>query len=226
MTAMTESIRSRIQVFDPKQEYAVVERRLPHWSQSGTICFITFRTWDSIPESVLRTWLRLRDEWLHRHGIDPNGADWRTKLESLAPDLITQFQRLIADRWNDHLDDCHGACVLRLPEHWQEVAKSLRHFDGDRYDLTEFVVMPNHVHLLAAFSDEASMLAQCESWKHFTATQINRRIGRKDRFWQQDGFDHLVRSAEQFDYYRRYIANNPIRANLPAGEYVHWSKSL
>jgi type I restriction enzyme R subunit len=226
MTAMSESIRSRIQVFDPTQEYAVLERRLPHWSQPGTICFITFRTWDSIPEPVLKNWLAARDAWLIRHGISADAPDWRTQLETLAPKLIAQFQQLIADRWNDHLDSCHGACVLRRPENSQEVAKSLRHFDGDRYELTDFVVMPNHVHLLAAFPNEASMLVQCESWKHFTATQINRRIGRKDRFWQQDGFDHLVRSVEQFDHFRRYIADNPCRANLTAGEYEHCSKPL
>jgi len=80
---------------------------------------------------------------------------------------------------------------------------------------TDFVVMPNHVHLLAAFPDEGSMLAQCESWKHYTATKINRFLGRSSRFWQQDGFDHLVRSVEQFEYLRAYIADNPRRAHLP-----------
>jgi type I restriction enzyme R subunit len=226
MTTLNDPARLRIQVFDPNQEYTVIERRLPHWSQLGTICFITWRTWDSMPEPVLKTWLAARDAWLFRHGIDAHAADWRNRLEALGPRLFAQFQQLIADRWNEHLDDCHGACVLRRPELSQVVAKSLRHFDGERYELTDFVIMPNHVHLLAAFADDAAMLTQCESWKHFTATKINRLLGRKDRFWQQDRFDHLVRSVEQFDHYRRYIANNPSRANLPAGAYVHWSKAL
>jgi putative transposase len=70
------------------------------------------------------------------------------------------------------------------------------------------------------------MLTQCESWKHYTAVQLNRRLRRRGRFWQQDGFDHLVRSAEQFEYLRRYIADNPHRASLSPGEFVHWSKPL
>ena len=86
--------------------------------------------------------------------------------------------------------------------------------------------MPNHVHVLAAFPDEESMLKQCESWKHFTAMQINRQLGRKGRFWQQDGFDHLVRSERQFEHLRRYIAENPTRAGLQPGEYLHESKEL
>jgi putative transposase len=158
MTTMDDSVRLRIQVFDPTQEYSAIERHLPHWSQPGTICFITWRTWDSIPAPVLKTWLAARDDWLIRHSIDPHAAGWRTRLQALAPRAVAQFQQLIADRWNEHLDDCHGACVLRRPQLSHEVVNSLRHFDGDRYDLTDFVVMPNHVHLLVAFPREDAML--------------------------------------------------------------------
>jgi type I restriction enzyme R subunit len=58
----------------------------------------------------------------------------------------------------------------------------LRHFDGVRYELSDFVVMPNHVHILAAFPTSDAMLQQCEAWKHFTATKINRVLGVKGRF--------------------------------------------
>ncbi len=59
---------------------------------------------------------------------------------------------------------------------------------------------------------------------HFTATKINRLLGRTGRFWQQDGFDHLVRSQEQYEYLRKYIANNPVQAGLKPGEFVHYAK--
>lgn len=221
---MDGSILTRVQVFDPSQDYAVIERRLPHWSQPGTICFITFRTWDSMPASVVQTWAAARNEWLARHAIDPRRADWRMKLEELDHRLVAEFHSLIADRWNDHLDECHGTCPMRRPELSRIVEESLRHFDGSRYDLTDLVVMPNHVHLLAAFPDEAAMLEQCESWKHFTATKLNRCLGTRGRFWQQDGFDHLVRSVEQFSHLRRYIADNPRRAHLRDGDFRHFSK--
>ncbi|MBX9677991.1 MAG: hypothetical protein K2X38_04445 [Gemmataceae bacterium] len=48
----------------------------------------------------------------------------------------------------------------------------------------------------------------------------------KGRFWQQDGFDHLVRSQAQFDYLREYFAKNPEKAMLKDGEFVTYSKSL
>lgn len=215
-----------MQFFDRDQEVLLTERRLPHWAQAGTITFITFRTWDSLPKAVIEAWLAERDGWLRRYGIDPNAADWQSRVDSLGSQRAAELRTLIADRWNDHIDACHGECVLRRPELAEQVAKSLRHFDGDRYELTDFVVMPNHIHVLAAFPDEAALLKQCDSWKHFTATQINRVLGRSGRFWQQDGFDHLVRSAGQFSYLRKYIAANPERANLKPGEYLHYSKVL
>jgi putative transposase len=223
---MTDSLWQRIQVFDPDQEYTVVQRRLPHWVQAGTISFITWRTWDSIPLAILCRWQAERTDWLKRHEFDPGAAEWQTRLARLPTAAQREFKQYASDRWNDHLDACHGACVLRQPALCGIVADSLRRLDGDRYELTDFVVMPNHVHLLAAFPDEQDMLNQCESWKHFTATQINRILRRKGRFWQQDGFDHLVRSVEQFDHLRMYIAENPGHARLHAGEFVHHSKRV
>ena len=56
---MNSQPRRDIQCFDPKQEYAVCERRLPHWSQAGTVSFVTFRMWDSIPQPILNRWLKV-----------------------------------------------------------------------------------------------------------------------------------------------------------------------
>jgi type I restriction enzyme R subunit len=147
-------------------------------------------------------------------------------LQRLEPKTQREFFQHFSTRWHDELDAGHGECVLRQPKLAKIVADSLRKFDGDRYELTDFVVMPNHVHLLAAFPDDAAMLKQCENWKHWQATQINRAIGGSHRFWQQDGFDHLIQSSEQFDHLRRYIANNPQKARLSAGECLVWSKPL
>ena len=95
------------------------------------------------------------------------------------------------------------------------------HFDGDRYRMGDFVVMPNHVHLLAAFPNPDSMASQFDSWTHYTAFRIHRAIGGKGRFWQQEPFDHLVRSIEQYEFLRQYIAENPIKAKLDVGEYYY-----
>ncbi len=104
----------------------------------------------------------------------------------------------ISERWDSALDDCHGSCMLKRPDLSKIVADNLRNLDGTDYELLDFVVMPNHVHAL----------------------------GESGHFWQEDGFDHLVRSPEQFEHYRRYIANNPVKARLKSDEYVWYSKPL
>jgi putative transposase len=218
--------RFELQVFDPKQEIGITQRKLPHWSQAGTICFITWRTWDSIPSDVLEGWLASRAQFLLDCGIDPDAPDWTARLSRLPLELQREFRRQLSDRWHENLDACHGKCVLRDPTIGRIVAKSLSHFDGDRYEMTDFVIMPNHVHFLVAFPTDEALLKQCESWKHYTAVQINRSLGRSGRFWQQDGFDHLVRSAEQFLALRNYIAENPVKARLKEGEFTHFRKDL
>lgn len=101
------------------------------------------------------------------------------------------------------------------------VAESLLHFDGERYRIGDFIVMPNHVHLLGVFESADRLKEQCDSWLHFTAHQINKLIGGQGKFWQQEPFDHLVRSPEQYEYLRQYIADNPHKCGLRADEYVY-----
>ena len=212
------------QVFDPKAEFSIVERKLPHWSQAGTLCFITWRTADSIPASVLRRWHADREAWLSKHGIEPDDSNWKSRLLQLEPELRSEFIRTFSDRWHQHLDTCSGKCVLRQVTISKIVADSLLKFDGQRYELTDFVIMPNHIHLIAAFDSEERMLAQCESWKHYTARRINAELGQSGTFWQQDGFDHLVRSEDDFQEFRKYLAENPTNANLSPTEFRHFSK--
>ncbi|MEZ6124652.1 MAG: transposase [Planctomycetaceae bacterium] len=128
--------------------------------------------------------------------------------------------------WHQQLDECHGACVLRQPETAEIVAGALHHFDGDRYYLDSFIVMPNHVHALVQFRPPTTLRKQLESWLHFSATQINRHLGTRGRFWQSEPFDHLVRSAEQFQYLQRYIRENPEKARLSAGQFLYWSREV
>ena len=177
-----------------------------------------------MPDSVVNGWRAERDAWLRQNGVDPSRPGWEALVTNWPVDRLRNFRRYVADRWNDHLDELHGACVLRQPKFAEIAGDSLRHFDEDRYYLSDYVVMPNHVHVLAAFPTEEAMLAQCESWKRYMARQINAMLGRKGRFWEQDVFDHLVRSPHEYERLRRYVADNPRRAKLQAGDYLHYRK--
>ena len=96
-----------LQLFDPNAEFSIVERKLPHWSQTGAVCFITWRTIDSIPKSVLNRWHADREDWLRRHVIDPRGSDWKSQVQRLPPKLRAEFGRDFSDRWHRHFDAGH-----------------------------------------------------------------------------------------------------------------------
>src|SRR5690242_13596192 len=98
-----------IRFFEPSEERLVVERRLPHWSQPGTVCFITWRTWDSLPKDVMERLLAERRAWLARIGIDPMADDWRAQLTGLPRAAQLDFHNRISERWESSLDACHGS---------------------------------------------------------------------------------------------------------------------
>jgi type I restriction enzyme R subunit len=206
--------------FDPITELFVHEHFRPHWSQAGAVVFITFRTHDSIPREVLERWERAKRDWLRLHGYDA-AKHWSVLLPTLTEKHRADFQKEFQRCREDFLDTCRGRCLLRRPELAQIVADSLLYFDGQRYRMGDFIVMPNHVHLLTAFSATDAMIAQCDSWLHYTAFQINKAIGEKGKFWQQEPFDHLVRNQLQYEYLRRYIADNPYKAGLKPREYLY-----
>jgi putative transposase len=222
---------SDLQFFDRNRDYSVVNRRLPHWAQTSTVCFITWRTADSLPKSIMRQLFLARCELLVQHGFQPN-SDWTKSTQKLTPHLREQLQWSAFNLWDAELDHGRGACQLKEQPLAQIVMQSLRHFDESRYVLTDAVVMPNHVHLLVAFCSEHDLLQQCCSWKRFTATRINRwlkaqhlSVPSDGTFWQPEQFDHLVRNHEQFLRLRTYIRDNPRNAGLPQSDCLHYSRS-
>lgn len=157
---------------------------------------------------------------MRNRGADKAGH-WSAVLPTLCEHDQTDFQKTFNRCREAFLDGCHGRCLLKRPKLARIVADSLLYFNGVRYRMGDFIVMPNHVHLLAVFPTAEALKKQCDSWLHYTAFRINRVIGEKGKFWQQEPFDHLVRSLEQYEYLRRYIADNPRKAGLKPGEFLY-----
>ena len=208
------------ELFDPNADFFIREHCRPHWSQAGAVVFITFRTADSIPREVLDRWEREKHDWLRKRNL-PSKEHWTVVLPTLSDELQIEFKKTFNRHRESYLDTCRGACVLAKHNISTIVHDSLLHFDGDRYRMGDFIVMPNHVHLLCAFGSEDALVEQCDSWLHFTAFKINQALGSKGKFWQQEPFDHLVRSPDQYDYLIKYIAENGSKANLNPNQYLH-----
>jgi type I restriction enzyme R subunit len=210
--------------FDPNEAYRVSMGSLPHWFQPGVTYFMTFRTDDSIPPKVAVEWRQRQRDWLCSHGIDQDRPDWEQSLRTLSDVAYDTFHRTFSREFLAYLDRGYGQCVLRRPEMARIVAESLHHFDGKRYQLGDYVIMPNHVHLLMCLLGDTDIELQCYSWKKFTAGKINQVLDRAGRFWQEESFDHLVRTPEDFERFQQYIAENGPKAGLREGEYLHWRR--
>ncbi|MCA9045471.1 MAG: hypothetical protein KDA69_14180, partial [Planctomycetaceae bacterium] len=65
--------RTDLTFFDPKVDWTAIERALPHWSQAGCICFVTWRLGDSLPADALVRIDREIDALLKNEGLDPKG---------------------------------------------------------------------------------------------------------------------------------------------------------
>lgn len=216
--------RGDVSFFDPTSDWDVISRALPHWDQTGALTFITWRLADSLPRRVLRQQDSEVMSFLRSEGLPPDSVSHKSWHD------VPPFRRAILHaklfRIRDQfLDRGFGECHLRLPAASGIVLESLRKFDGQRYLITDVIVMPNHVHFLCAFSGIVEMWRQCENWKRFTGRQINQHLGRRGRFWQREQFDHLVRSPAQFEYLRDYIARNPLKAGLQPGQYRYYQRS-
>jgi hypothetical protein len=97
---------------------------LPHRDRLHLLQSITFRLADSLPQSTLK---QLEQKLL------------------LVPEIRKDIEkRKSIEQW---LDAGMGCCALRQPEAAAYVQQSLLHFDGDRYLVLAWVIMPNHVHV-------------------------------------------------------------------------------
>ena len=140
-------------------------------------------------------------------------------LAHLPPRAASLLKWKLFQAWDRELNELHGSCCLRDRKASEIVADGFSKFDRDGYVLAAFAVLPNHVHILAAFETEGAMVSQGAAWRKFFAREINKMNGKTGHLWQPDQFDHLVRSPESFDRIRKYIIDNPFVAKLHAGEY-------
>lgn len=171
---------------------------LPHRDEPGLTQFVTFRLADAFP-------VELRGEWGALLKIED---DRKRRIELEA-----------------YLDKGRGECHLRRPDIAEMVEDSLRHFDGERYELRAWVVMPNHVHLLFLVQ-EVPMSELVDAWKGFTAKAVNKRLGRRGQFWQAGYWDTYMRDSEHEHRTRRYIESNPVKAGLrQAAKEWPWSSA-
>ncbi len=173
-------------------------RRLPHLAREEIAQFVTFRLADSLPAEQLDV---LREGFAARLD-DRADSERRRRIEGF-------------------LDAGSGACQLSDIRIASLVQGALRHFDGERYELHAWVIMPNHVHVLITARQGAGLSDIIASWKSYTARRANQLLGASGPFRQTDYFDRGIRNERQFYAVWSYIESNPPRAGL-CGQDSEW----
>jgi putative transposase len=89
----------------------------------------------------------------------------------------------------------------------------LKHYgEQKKYILHEFVVMPDHLHLLITPAVEISL----ERAVQLIKGSFSYRLGKAKRglVWQESFTNHRIRDEQDYAYHAQYIRMNPVRARL------------
>ena len=178
---------------------------LPHWEMPDATYSITYRLYDSLPLAAIS---RLQHE--------------RATLERQAVTSIArvEVERVLERRIDHDLSTGAGACYLPDPRVAQIVVDNLQHFDGNRYHLLAWCVMPNHVHIVIRAIGAQRLPTIVHSWKSYTAKRANEILGRTGVFWQRDYYDRIVRDEWDLENAVRYVLENPMKAGLRDWKWV------
>jgi REP element-mobilizing transposase RayT len=175
----------------------------PHWEVEKAVYFVTFRLADSLPNQALnKIHFQLKD-------ILTTASKMGRVLTAVERKKI---EHLEVRRIENALDLAEGECLLKNPQIAQVVVDALKTFDGSRYRLFAWSVMPNHVHVLFQTIAEITLSEILHSWKSFSAKSANRILRRSGEFWQREYYDRLVHNQDEFDRAQRYILENPKKA--------------
>jgi putative transposase len=85
-----------------------------------------------------------------------------------------------------------------------------------KFQLHDFVIMPDHVHFLLTVEDEMTVEKAMQLVKGRFSHRLSHELDYKGEVWQRGFAEVQVLGNESFEAHRAYIANNPVKAGLAA----------
>ncbi len=171
----------------------------------GATYAVVFRLADSVPEEVSEKWRFQRQDIVKRAEQQKRPLTHNEQIE---------LQRLYSEKIESFLDAGHGECLLKDAVVAEIMDNALKHFDGERYELIAWVIMPNHVHVIFRPRPGHKLSEIVHSWKSFTSKEINRLLARQGSVWMDEYYDHLIRDEKDFRNQVNYVLTNPEKAGL------------
>ncbi|MCF8241836.1 MAG: hypothetical protein K9J16_10650 [Melioribacteraceae bacterium] len=170
-----------------------------------------------------------------------SGATSILKREELYKEL--QLNRFI--KYEKILDSAkHGKNWLSIDAIADKIYQHLLKYDGTRYRLIAFTIMPNHLHIILIPIDDSQLETEQSKrkieqlkkgtqnssdkkkslepsitrimrlFKGATANSCNKILKRKGQFWQHESYDHQVRGEKELKILVEYTLENPVKAGL------------
>lgn len=84
----------------------------------------------------------------------------------------------------------------------------------DRFEVHEFVLMPNHFHTLLTPAAEVSLEKAVQYIKGGFSFRAKRELGFNGEIWQAGYNEHRVKDAVEYAQHAKYIHENPVQAGL------------
>jgi putative transposase len=163
------------------------KRNLPHWHPPGRAIFITWRLAGTLPQVLLANMKSSNEPANRKFAI----ADRILDCADVGPRWLAH--REVAEALRGTI--LKSACELR------------------QYHLIAYVIMPNQVHILIEPLLPLERITR--GIKGTSAHLANAILERRGSvFWQEESFDHWIRSAAEGEKICRYIENNPVKAGL------------
>jgi REP element-mobilizing transposase RayT len=167
---------------------------LPHFDGGGMVQFVTFRLANSIPRAFLKS---MKNRLLSKQITD---LEYHREVERF-------------------LDTGFGPNYLKNPAIASIVEENLLRFDGEKYHLLHWVIMPNHGHVVLRPLEGYPLASIVHSIKSYTANRANNILSRSGRFWSVEYYDRYIRDGKHFSNTVSYVHRNPVKAGLcPAPE--------
>jgi len=85
-----------------------------------------------------------------------------------------------------------------------------------KFELRDFVVMPDHLHLLLTVHDGMTIEKAMQLIKGRFSHRLKRELGYLGEVWQRGFTEEQVMNREGFEKHREYIAQNPVKERLAA----------
>lgn len=178
-------------------------RHLPHIIPKDGIFHVVFRVKGSISgEKITKFQNSFQEQKLNIQAASKQ--EYNQVLKQLNWEYFEQIETELHTSSITPLKDLKKAKIVQ---------NALLHFHKTRYDVLAYSIMPNHVHMVI-MNLKQHLSLMLKVIKGFSAREINKLDGKRGSFWQDETYDHLIKSRNELADTVEYILNNPVKSGL------------